>query len=155
SGPTTCVPISGQADAGVGACTQDGGGSINDGGGGACVALASVGSFTPSYKPPSGAHQNKCTSQQIDDFHTFCLGTGDGNGCQSFLATAEGKTCAQCILTQPTAAAYGPLVDHTSEGFVSLNTAGCIALMEPCNEQCAKDITALSQCDDAACVNCK
>jgi hypothetical protein len=100
-------------------------------------------------------HQGKCTPQDIDDFHRFCLGSGDQQACASFLAKASGKTCAQCLLSPPTAATLGPLVDHTAQGFVSLNTTGCIALLEPCNEQCAKDVVALAQCTDAACVNCK
>ena len=118
-----------------------------------CASLTDLGTFTPSYKPPA-AHQNACSQTNIDNFRTFCLGTGDAQACQSFLATAAGKACAQCILTQPTAAALGPLVDHTSQGFVSLNTAGCLALAQG-NDTCAKAISALSQCDDAACVNCK
>jgi hypothetical protein len=153
SGPTGCVPVTSDPDAGAGQCTQPPDAAPPDGG--QCVALSNLAGFTPSFTPPSGAHQGKCTQAQIDNFRTFCLGTGDAQACQSFLATAEGKTCAQCILTQPTAATLGPLVDHTSEGFVSLNTAGCVALLEPCNEKCARDIVALSQCDDAACVNCK
>jgi hypothetical protein len=130
--------------------------SGDEGGGdeaGVCAALSSVGSFTPTYKP-AAAHQDACTQGNIDNFRTFCLGTGDANACQSFLATTAGKTCAQCILTQPTAAALGPLIDHTSQGFVSLNTAGCLQIAQG-NDTCAKAISALSQCDDAACVNCK
>jgi hypothetical protein len=160
--PTNCVPVTGQADAGLGTCNgtdakppppSDSG--PDSGTGTACVALDSVGTFTPTYKPPSGAHQGKCTQQQIDDFRRFCLGTGDQQACQTFLAKAEGKACAQCIVSPPSGPTLGPLIDHAAQGFVSVNTTGCVALLEPCNEQCAKDITALSQCDDAACVSCK
>jgi hypothetical protein len=112
-----------------------------------------VSNFAPSWQPPN-AHQNACTQKNIDDFRTFCLGTGDAQACQSFLATAAGKACAQCILTAPTAATLGPLVDHSAQGYVSLNVAGCVALRQG-NDTCAKVLSALEQCDDAACVNCK
>jgi hypothetical protein len=143
----------GAPDAKKEATTSSSGGDGSDDAAPACVALTDIGSFTPSYKP-AAAHKDACTQQNIDNFRTFCLGTGDAQACQSFLATAAGKTCAQCILTQPTAAALGPLIDHTSQGFVSLNTAGCLEIAQG-NNTCAKAISALSQCDDAACVNCK
>jgi hypothetical protein len=149
SSPTTCVPVTSDPDAGVGTCTPP------DAAAGACVALTSLSGFQPAYKPPSGAHQGKCTQKLIDDFRTACLGTGDQFACQALLATADGKTCADCILTPPTAPALGPLVDHPAQGFVSPNVAGCIVLLEPCNEQCSKDLDALLQCDNAACVSCK
>jgi hypothetical protein len=141
---------------------KDSGGTGSDGGGTdadttSCVALTSVSGFTPKWTPPA-AHQDVCSQQNIDDFRKFCLGTGDANACNSFLATATGKACAQCILTSPTAAALGPLVDHSKDqGFVSLNTAGCIALAtgDTTANGCGAKVLALSQCDDAACVNCK
>jgi hypothetical protein len=119
----------------------------------ACPPLTNLDGFTPTYKPPA-AHQNACSQANIDNFRDFCLGTGNQAACQSFLATAAGKTCANCILTPATAATLGPLIDHTAQGYVTVNTAGCIAL-EQGNDTCAKATDALSQCDDAACVNCK
>src|SRR5262249_43300772 len=146
----------GAPDAKKEANSSSGGDGSDDSAAPACVALGAddpnMKTFTPSYKP-AAAHKDACSQTNIDNFRTFCLGTGDAQACQSFLATAAGKTCAQCILTQPTAVALGPLIDHTSQGFVSLNTAGCLEIAQG-NNTCAKAISALSQCDDAACVNC-
>jgi hypothetical protein len=119
----------------------------------ACPPLASIGNFTPTWKPPA-AHQSACSQANIDNFEKFCLGTGDQQTCNSFLATAAGKTCANCILTPATAAAWGPLIDHSAQGFVSLNTPGCLALKQG-NDTCAKALSADEQCTDAACVNCR
>jgi hypothetical protein len=113
-----------------------------------------VNGFTPRWSPPA-AHQDACTQQNIDDFRKLCLGTGDATGCNDFLGTAAGKACAQCILTPPTLAALGPLIDHSS--FVSLNTAGCVALATGDFSQsgCSANMLALSQCEAAACVGCE
>jgi len=68
-----------------------------------CTPLDTVAGFTPKWTPPA-AHKDVCSQQNIDDFRKFCLGTGDANACNSFLATQTGKACAACILTAPTAA---------------------------------------------------
>jgi len=152
---TVTNPDGGKKDGGGSSGADTGSGGVDSGP--ACVALDSVTCFTPKWVPPA-AHKDVCSQQNIDDFRKFCLGTGDANACNSFLATATGKACAACILTAPTSAALGPLIDHSKDqGFVSLNTAGCIALAEGdvSATSCGSKVLALSQCDDAACINCK
>jgi hypothetical protein len=149
--PSTCLPLDFMPDAASPNCSPWDGGR---GDGGVCTP-ADVGGFQPSWKPPTALHQAKCTQQGINDFHIFCLGGGDQAACQSFLATAAGKACAACIVTPATAASFGPLVDHSGEGYVSINVAGCVAALEPCNESCARDMLAADQCKDTACSSCK
>ncbi len=120
-------------------------------------AYAAPTSFTPTWKPPT-AHKNACNQATIDNFLKFCLGvqTDQGAACNSLLGTANGKACAACIDTPSTAANLGPLISH-AEGYVSINTAGCVALAQ--NDLtaggCGAKILAEAQCDAAACTSCK
>ena len=143
--PYVCVPISPPpADAGR-ICASDGsaGNGICDGGG--------VATFTQKWIPPSGAHQNLCTAQDIDTYAQVCLGvqTDGGAACKSFEASR--KTCTDCLLPS-TITALGPLVPDGH--FVSPNIAGCIALLEPCNEGCAHDVLTAVECGQAVCGAC-
>jgi hypothetical protein len=147
----------GTIDAGKKDATTFDSGFPLDGGGAFCVAPSTLPGFTPAWSPPA-PHQNACTQQNIDDFRQFCLGAGNANACNSFLATAAGKACAACILTPATATAPGPLVDHSaSQGYVSLNTAGCVALAtgDTSATGCGAKLAASEQCDDVACINCQ
>jgi hypothetical protein len=153
--PSTCVPLAFTPDGGTDPSCRPWDGGAGDAAfdaGGTCSPHDA--NFVPTWKPPAPIHQGKCTQQQIDDFHRFCLGSGDAVACQSFLSTAGAKDCAGCILTQPTANVYGPLIDHTTQGFVSPNVAGCVAALEPCNESCGQALEARAQCDEAACNSC-
>src|SRR5437899_11926485 len=70
-----------------------------------------VSSFTPTFVPPSGAHQAKCTAAQIDAFYTGCLSsTATQSTCAAFGRDggAEDRTCAACLLSKPTDATLGP-----------------------------------------------
>jgi hypothetical protein len=142
------TPEGGKKDSGIGAA--------DDGSADAALNCNPVnpatGGFQPKWHPPSG-HKDACSQTNIDNFLKFCFGAGDQTACQSFLAGAEGKTCAQCILTPATAAAPGPLVDHPGQGFASLNFAGCLAIAQQ-DDKCAQSFNALQQCDDAACAAC-
>jgi len=116
-----------------------------------------VSSFSPTYKPPTGARQGKCTAAQLTAFYDKCLDENapQGECAAQFGQTAsqEGKDCAACLITPSTAGQYGPLVDQTDT--VQVNISGCIAHLEPCNEACAKAVQAESQCTEAACkTNC-
>jgi hypothetical protein len=62
-----------------------------------------------------------------------------------------------CILTKPSGPALGPLIDYSaSQGFVAVNTAGCVSRLtgDVSATGCASKISALKECEEAACVNC-
>jgi hypothetical protein len=121
-----------------------------------CSPLAVLSGFAPKWVPPR-AHENACSAQEIEDFRKYCLGAGDANGCNALLQTAHAKACVACILTPPSAAAYGPLIDYSeANGFVSLDTAGCVALAQGdvSDSSCGAKILALAECDVAACASC-
>jgi hypothetical protein len=46
----------------------------------------------------------------------------------------------------------GPLLNS---GFAAINTPACIALLEPCNEQCARDVWTGLSCQLTACSGCQ
>jgi hypothetical protein len=153
--PPVCVAIGTQLpDAGV-VCTFDGGGPGEAGadGGGPVCDPGSIAAFAPTWIAPAGYHQGKCTADQRATFKTICLGTqaDGGAACKAFTGTAAGKACEECILPS-TGTALGALL--ATGGFVSPNTAGCIALVEPCNESCAHDYLADIECAALACNAC-
>jgi hypothetical protein len=109
-----------------------------------------VSGFQPTWHPPTGAHQGACTTAQFPAYYTACL---DPNAtvttCDAF--TQANAACAACITTDDTAAQYGPLVNRTQIGVVSVNVAGCIALLEPCNLGCAQAYAANDECTETSC----
>jgi hypothetical protein len=128
----------------------------SDAGGGVCAppqpgqcGPGDVSTFVPTWHPPSGLRQGLCTMSQISDYYTFCLDpNATASACQNFqLANAS---CTACLSTDESAATYGPLVGK-SIGIVSINVAGCIALLEPCNLECAQASMAHDQCNEASC----
>jgi hypothetical protein len=118
-----------------------------------CVALSTLGGFTPSYKPPA-PHKDACSQGNIDNYRKFCLGdqADMGAACNAFEATAAGKTCEACIVTPPSAAALGPLIEYN--GYVLLNISGCLQLAQKGDDTCAKATSNLTQCENAACASC-
>ena len=156
--PRACVPTVAQTtDAGLSCTAPDAGpapdGGLGDGGIRDVCTPPSVVSFTPRWIAPTGYHQGKCTAAQRTTYRTVCLGTqaDGGAACKSFLGTAEGKACEECIL--PSTGPYLGALTATG-GFVAVNVAGCIALLEPCNESCAHDYLATIECEAAACGTC-
>jgi hypothetical protein len=112
----------------------------------------SVNSFTPNWTPGSGAHQGVCTQQQSSDFFTDCIGAGSSQAlCSAWLGIAANMPCFTCLYTDSTTnpSSYGALIGFPNS--TSLNLAGCIALAEPCNLQCGKDVQAADQCSHVAC----
>lgn len=116
-------------------------------------APANVATFMPQYKPPTGGHQGKCTSAQLDAYFTACDGPSSSRAnCAAF--RTNNAACATCLESQESAPSWGPLV-FTTNGVVQINIPGCIAILEPCNETCARAYEAALQCEFAACeTNC-
>jgi hypothetical protein len=125
----------------------------------ACVPADETG-FTATWHPAK-AHTDSCTSAQIDAYHK-CLQDGQTQAspasCTPFNgtnATAANKACVACILTQDTAASYGPIVVH--KGTIEMNVPGCLAVAtsDLGGTGCAGKYQAASACRNASCsANC-
>jgi hypothetical protein len=141
-----CVPIARlSADAGLPECLSAP--PLQD-----AACIPSTTGFQPTYKPPSAAHQGKCWPELLMEYRRRCWDRNDP-GCDQLRSTPEGRACLECIFTPQDAPAYGPFVDYGVAG-ATLNTGGCIALLEPCNEACANDYAARNDCLKRACAGC-
>jgi hypothetical protein len=106
--------------------------------------------FTPAWKPALGAHLGVCTPTQVSAFYTACLDTASTpTTCSAWTQNAANTTCFGCLYTDSAATSYGALIGYSQE--VVANEAGCIALVEPCNQPCAEAIMEQFACEDAAC----
>jgi len=121
-------------------------------GGPACPSDASacspkdVTSFTQAWVPPNPPHANACTTNQLAQAYTMCFNTTDGATCSSW--AASNVACWECLSSSPSASRYGAGIDLGP--FFLVNTPGCIALAEPCNQPCAAAFQAYVFCDSVA-----
>jgi hypothetical protein len=142
-GGSTCTAVS------AGAIPTSGGASCQQGTSPTCWPQDET-LFSPTWVPALGAHLNKCTPTQVSSFYTACLDTtSTATTCNAWTQSAANTTCFGCLYTDSTAASYGALVAYSQALIV--NQAGCIALAEPCNAQCAQAISAVTACEDDAC----
>jgi hypothetical protein len=115
---------------------------------------ADVSAFQPVWKPPTAAHQNKCSPAFIDGFYQDCLGANATQASCSIWygqnADQAHQACAECIVTPETYPKIGPI--YSFDNTEDLNFAGCLALMDPSEIGCAQDIQAAHQCSEAACM---
>ena len=108
--------------------------------------------FSSTWVPPL-PRLGQCTSTQITDFYTSCLGgTASDAACGAWTDASANATCLGCLKTPSTATAYGALIQFSGD-VVELNEAGCVALAEPCNLECAKAWLAGIECREAACTS--
>ncbi|CAN5498449.1 hypothetical protein BH09MYX1_BH09MYX1_56870 [soil metagenome] len=125
---------------------------------------ADVSSFSPSWVPPKPASA-ACTEQTIAQYANDCLdpATRSTTACTAF-QTAN-KSCVACLVTPESASSYGAAISR-SNGVISLNVGGCIALLSgdlspagcggkyDANRQCAAascdDVCAIPDGDDPA-----
>ena len=132
--PTTAVPV----DA---ACTTPDATSCKP---------APVPGFTPRWVPPR-APRARCTTADIASFYDACYGPASTAGsCNAF--GASNIPCYACLTSTSTDGEYGALVVDAPTFY--LNTAGCIALVDPCNLPCAKVLLGETQCAAASCAAC-
>jgi hypothetical protein len=110
-----------------------------------------VSSFEPIWKPPA-PRQHVCTEEQLVAITPCALGYGTEEQCARFLpgGPAVDTACTKCVVSGVRDPTWGATV-HTADKRIFLNDAGCIALLEPDREQCAKDKQAAKDCVDAAC----
>lgn len=144
---STCVPVT---DASV--PPQGAPGCPADSDGSTCYPQDTT-SFSATWVEPIGAHLNVCTSAQISDYYTACWSTtSTTTACNAWIA-ANGS-CDACLETPSTASRYGALVTYSHVNVTYVNVGGCIALAEPCNQNCGALNVGRIQCENAACSAC-
>jgi hypothetical protein len=96
-----------------------------------------------------------CTIAQIDAFYDACVGPNRTNStCTAYEHGAATSICYSCIVTDFTQPMLGPLIifDVPNGGFITeLNIAGCIAVLDPCNEACARAVQRQLRCTFETC----
>jgi hypothetical protein len=114
-------------------------------------------SVSPQAKP-IGPKSGACTSAQLTAFDTACAATSSTQATCSTWETANAG-CSACIVTDQTAASWGPLV--CTQAGCSINVPGCIdlALAETgtengTNGSCGDLLNASYECQDYACGAC-
>jgi len=111
---------------------------------------APVPGFTPRWVPPRTPRAT-CSAAQIKAFYDGCYSPNATPGtCDAFGAT--NIPCYACLTSTWTDGQYGPLVVAAPTYY--LNTAGCIALLDPCNLPCAKVLLGETACAIASCAGC-
>jgi hypothetical protein len=114
-----------------------------------------VSSFMPIWKPPTSAHQNKCSSQFIDDVWQDCLSpNATMQSCDKWYGKTSDmahQACVECLFTPETQQKLGPLFtfDYTED----INYAGCLAILDPNELACAQAVQAAQQCGEASCLS--
>lgn len=115
----------------------------------------SISGFTPTWKVPAPFHASSCTTTQVDTLMCLFDSAADPTACDTAVKAAANQTCFNCIFTQSTATAPGPVIITGSLG--SINLAGCIARASGnvTSTGCGAKVQAADQCGDAACeANC-
>jgi hypothetical protein len=140
----------------AGACTAVPVGVIPSHGGGACpsdsgsCSPGDLTTFGPSRVPALAGtpHSAACTTAQITDLFDACASsTGSGAACATFQSSYA--NCYACVLTPIGGASYGPIL--SVGGFGEVNVGTCIALAEPCNQDCGYAVLAELECQFQAC----
>jgi hypothetical protein len=120
--------------------------------GSSCRPLDETG-FSWKFVRPLGMHLDRCTKQQSGDFYDFCVGTmATKANCDAWRNNASNANCLGCLLSSDADKAFG--VTITTGIGVYFNGAGCMALVEPCNQLCALASQSASECARRACGGC-
>jgi hypothetical protein len=146
-------------DAGTdGSVVTDGGGGSDggpvigtDGGsdGGACEPTEPVGSNDTYYPPVDGGAV--CTGTEISDYVNSCGAGSIDTDCDNFHQTAP-AACLACLETDVTSSnAWGAVLTDRLSHIITINSAGCIATLDPSSLSCAESIEDVLQCESAAC----
>jgi hypothetical protein len=113
-------------------------------------APSGVENFVWQSRPPGGAHQGRCSTPDVDSFiQEFVKGTA---ATRAAWASAHG-TCLACLVTDPTEALLGPVLDYQTLNLLVANSEGCVALIQgdASPSGCGAKLQALRQCTFAAC----
>lgn len=135
---------------------------IPDGGGAACPSGSDSGACTPidrtgfhwNWRPPVGMHLDKCTSEQIASFLKLCFAPNATSAtCDPWRLAPSNAACLGCLLTTDSDNQLGATVAPVGYGGY-VNVAGCLALVEPCNQPCALALQSQFECGYTACAAC-
>jgi hypothetical protein len=120
----------------------------------------------PTWHPPTGFNQGKCTNAQADAVVDCDLGQLTSSpACATFDPNPANDDCRQCAVSRWTATAYGPIVegalysiarDHQQPTeSVQVNIAGCIAQAtgDFSITGCASKVLGATECESVACRN--
>jgi hypothetical protein len=149
------------ADADAASCTRvttmplpsQGGAGCQQGDGSTCWPHDTT-NFTHTWVQPVGAHLGVCTAGQISDYFNACQASSSTTqACNLWTSNAANAACYHCVYTSSDSTAYGAIVDYPNVNLDQVNVAGCIALVEPCNQPCAAAMLAQLQCENAACTS--
>ncbi len=122
---------------------------------GAPVACApgDVSGFVPTWRPPTGAWQGKCTALQVETY-VGCLFSQAQNDslCRDYLVRSDNAVCSQCLLSALDDPAYGPFV-RLGPNAITVNVEGCVALItnDAKSSGCGAKAQAVGECRSAAC----
>jgi hypothetical protein len=111
--------------------------------------------FGPHWKPPR-APTHACSEEQIQAYYDACRGgMATPSTCETFTLTIENTTCIQCLVTTASRATFGAII-RWSDGSVSANVGGCIAVTEGdlSDSGCGARVLAKDECEDSACASC-
>ena len=115
---------------------------------GACTPDPLVG-FKPTWVPPR-AHEKSCTATEISDLYDSCFGRAQTmTSCGAWMTANPG--CQACVYSSSTDTVYGPVITDAMTSLQTMNLGGCVALLEPCNFECAHGMQAAEQCFQKAC----
>lgn len=116
-------------------------------------APGDVSDFVPTWRPPTGAWQQKCTALQVETY-AGCLFSQAQNdsSCRDYLARSDNAVCSQCLLSALDDPAYGPFV-RLGPNAITLNVEGCVALVTNDTKAsgCGAKAQAVGECRSAAC----
>ena len=145
TGSASCTVVAvPTSTAGLGACAAPVSGTCGPG---------SLAGFVPEPVPPTGAAQGLCSPSQLQSLFNGCLGPSATDATCTTAANAA-MACYNCAFTDQGAAEWGPLV-MSLDGIATVNTGGCLELLEPCNSACAATFEEDLECEQAACAsNC-
>lgn len=132
--PDTSTPLDGGHDAGTDA--------------GSCAPVLT--GFTPATHAATRS-PGACSAAQIQGYYDGCLGAAaTTSACATWQATAS-ATCPPCLTgsSDPGGATWGPIVRYART--IANNQGGCLALDQPGEAACARDLQASTECRHAAC----
>jgi hypothetical protein len=126
--------------------------SVTTDGGPVCGPVDTSTYAPASYSPPSGRHQNKCSTQQMTDY-VACITNADTTKCAQFTGAGASVPCSSCIESLSTDKAWGPLVSKDGGKTLDFNIPGCLDLVLGPGG-CGKALDASYGCQEAACRMC-
>ena len=104
---------------------------------------------TYTYHPPRQM-LGSCTAPQVTALLDACFAeTSTPTGCTAYQNDPTTANCFACMYSDYMAPEYGAIIG--APNVVYTNQGGCIALADPCNEECGQAYESLSLCQVASC----